>query len=117
MNEDLRRSKCLRSCYGQNKNINVLSKLFALRNQRYPQVTIHCHFPIRGHSFLPADRAFGGTEQDIRKRQKILLPAEYIDILKRHGNVHEYGKNWICYDYKTEAATLLKHNGHSKLVM
>ena len=92
----------------KNKNSHVLSMLFFLRNQRYPQLTIDYHFPIRGYSFFPADRAFGRIEQDIRKRQTILLPAEYFDILKRHGNVHEYGKDWVCYDFKTEAATFTK---------
>ena len=82
--------------------------LFAFRNQRYPQLTIECHFSIRGHSFFPDDCAFGRIEHDIRKRHTILLPAEYIDILQRHGNVHEYGKDWVCYDYKTEAANFTK---------
>ena len=112
MTEDLRPFERLRlfsdSCYGQNKNINVLSMLFAFRNQRYPQLTIECHFSIRGHSFFPDDCAFGRIEHDIRKRHTILLPAEYIDILQRHGNVHEYGKDWVCYDYKTEAANFTK---------
>ena len=88
VNEDLTQFERLRlfsdSYYGQNKNINVLSMLFALRNQRYPQLTIDCHFLIRGHSFLPADRAFIRIEQDFGKRQTILLPVEYIKILKRH---------------------------------
>lgn len=34
------------SCYGQNKNINVLSMLFALRSHLYPQLNITYFFPI-----------------------------------------------------------------------
>ncbi|RXN05697.1 testis-expressed sequence 2 -like protein [Labeo rohita] len=76
------------SCYGQNKNINVLSMLFALHSQLYPQLNITYFFPIRGHSFLPADRVFGRIEQDIQKQTTILLPEEYNNILQKHGTVY-----------------------------
>ena len=54
------------SCCGQNKNI--LSMHFALKRQKFPNVNIEYTFPVRGHSFLPADRVFGRIEQDIRKK-------------------------------------------------
>ncbi|XP_058629205.1 uncharacterized protein LOC131538986 [Onychostoma macrolepis] len=92
------------SCYGQNKNINVLSMLFALRTPLYSQLNVTYFFPIRGHSFLPADRVFGRIEQDIRKHTTILLPEEYNNILQKHGTVHQYGKDWQCYDFKEAAA-------------
>ena len=66
-------------------------------------MTIEYTFPIRGHSFLPADRVFGRIEQEIRRRDTILLPQEYINILRNHGNVHVYGTNWQCRDYKAAA--------------
>lgn len=96
------------SCYGQNKNINLLSMLFALRSQMFPQLNITYFFPIQGHSFLPANRVFGRIEQDIRKHTAVLLPDEYSDILQRHGIVHQYEKDWQCYDFKKEAATFTK---------
>ena len=40
------------SCYGQNKNMNVLAMLMAFRKQECPQLKISYTFPIRGHSFL-----------------------------------------------------------------
>ena len=102
--EDLCQFQSLRlfseSCYVKNKNINVLAILFALRSQLYPQLDIQYFFPIRGHSFLPADRVFGRVEQDIRKQPTILLPEEYVSILRKHGNVHQYGKDWQCYNLK-----------------
>lgn len=87
------------SCYGQNKNINVLSMLFALHSQLFPHLNINYFFPIRGHSFLPADRVFGRIEQDIRRQPTILLPHKYTSILHRH----QYGSDWQCYDFKKEA--------------
>ena len=41
------------SCYGQNKNINVLSMLSAKREQKFKDLKIYYTFPICGHSFLP----------------------------------------------------------------
>lgn len=92
------------SCYGQNKNINVLSMLIALRKQKFKDLTINYTFPIRGHSFLPPDRVFGRLEQEIRKKDSILLPSVYLEIMRRHGSVHVYGEHWQCYDFKAAAA-------------
>ena len=39
------------SCYGQNKNIGVVSMLFKLKSSIFNQVQIEHYFPIRGHTF------------------------------------------------------------------
>ena len=36
------------SCYGQNKNINMISMLFSLRRRLYPNLKIEFTFPVRG---------------------------------------------------------------------
>ena len=46
---------------------------------------------------------FGRSEQEIRKKDTILLPSEYLEIMRKHGNVHVYGEHWHCYDFKTAA--------------
>ena len=63
-------------CYGQNKNTNVLSMLTAFRKQQCPHLTITNVFPVRGHSFLPADGVFRRIEQDIPEQPKIVLSEE-----------------------------------------
>lgn len=92
------------SCYGQNKNISMLSMLFALRNQKFKDLSINYTFPVRGHSFLPPDRVFGRLGQEIKKKDAILLPSENLEIMERHGNVHVYWQHWQCYDFKAAAA-------------
>ncbi|KAA0703634.1 hypothetical protein E1301_Tti015520 [Triplophysa tibetana] len=92
------------SCYGRNKNMHLLSMLFALRSHLYPQLNVTYFLPIRGHSFLPAHRVFESIEQDIRKKTTILMPEEYCEILRKHGTVHEYGKDWQCYNFRDQAA-------------
>ncbi|ROJ94849.1 hypothetical protein DPX16_8053 [Anabarilius grahami] len=96
---ELRKHSILRlfsdSCYGQNKNISVLSMLFALRNQKFKDLSINYTFPVRGHSFLPPDRVFGRLEQEIKK-DAILLPSEYLEIMERHGNLSNVRILEIC---------------------
>ena len=44
-------------------------------------------FPVRGHSFLPADHIFGRVERERKKADTLLLPEEYHDILGKPGNL------------------------------
>ena len=73
------------------------------------------NFPVRGHSYLPADRVFGRLEQDIRRAGQILLPSEYIDIMKKHGSVYEYGTDWQGLDVKKEVKRITKSNKSFKI--
>ena len=45
----------------------------------------------------------------------ILMPADYISMLKKHGNVHVYGLDWICYDFKSAAALHIKSQRQFKI--
>ena len=103
------------SCFGQNKNMNMMSMLMALKHQRFSHLDINYTFPVRGHSFLPADRVFGRIEQDIRRKTTILLPEEYLQIMGKHGQVHEYLKEWECLDFKTTTAAFIKQARPFKL--
>ncbi|XP_065645591.1 uncharacterized protein LOC136076054 [Hydra vulgaris] len=96
------------ACYGQNKNINMTCMLLALRKQYFNKLQITHTFPERGHSYLPADRVFGRVQLDIKKRDQIFEPNEYINILSRHGKVMVYGQNWSAHDFKSCAKKHLK---------
>ena len=96
------------SCYGQNKNINMLSKLFDLRKQKQLVLHISYYFPVRGHSFLPADRVFGRIGQQLKKLDTVLMPEEYLAVLRNHGTVHTYGEDWEAFDYKNEVKRFTK---------
>ena len=92
------------SCFGQNKNMNMLAMLFALRKQCFPRINIKYVFPVRGHSYLPADRVFGRIEQQLRNMDTVLLPSDYHQVLKNHGTVHLYGEDWRASDYRAATA-------------
>lgn len=57
---------------------------------------------------MPPDRVFGRVEKDYRKREEILVPKEYHQILGNHGEVNIWGQGWKTYDYKTVAQNILK---------
>ena len=66
-NETVRESRKQRifsdSCYGQNKNMNVVVSMSMSLQRSFPNLQVECTFPIRGHYFLPADRVFGRIQQ------------------------------------------------------
>lgn len=90
------------SCFSQKKNMNLLSMLFNLMEAAFPRVNAEYVFPVMGHSFLPVNRVFGRIEQQVRKKDTVLMPEEYYDILSNHGNVHIHGQHWNAYDFKAE---------------
>ena len=94
------------SCFGQNKNMNVIAMLLALRKQCFPRLGVRYVFPVRGHSYLPADRVFGRIEQQLRSLDTVLLPSGYQEVLENHGTVHVYGEQWRAADYR---AATTKH--------
>ncbi|XP_065654381.1 uncharacterized protein LOC136080946 [Hydra vulgaris] len=93
------------SCYGQNKNINMVSMLLSLRKQHFRNLLITHTFPERGHSYLPANRVFGHVQQDIKKHEQILEPDIYRDILNK---VFVFGQDWSALDFKAEVKKFVK---------
>lgn len=87
---------------GQNKNCHIIHTLaFWLRNKSPKSIKeIRMFFPVRGHSFLPADRAFGRLEKELKKIPVITTQEEYFHIFEKHGKVHKLYEDWKLYDIK-----------------
>lgn len=104
---ELKEIKVLRlfcdGCGGQNKNSHVVHALFYWLKEKSPQnlLKIIMYFPVRGHSFFPADRVFGRVEKKLRKHPTILSTEEYADIYRNFGVVKELGKDWELYNIKS----------------
>ena len=94
------------SCVGQNKNYSMLSTINLLSNKHGIPIT-HI-FPVRGHSYMPPDRAFGRVEQRLKKIETVLLPEEYYQEFATVGTVHVYDQDWWAYNFKDVPATHLK---------
>lgn len=51
------------------------------------------YFPVRGHSFLLADRVFGRAEKVLRKKAVITNNEEYYECYQAIGTVTVLGKD------------------------
>lgn len=89
-------------CSGQNKNSFIIHLLqYWLFKKAPPTIkTVLLIFPVRGHSFLPADRVFGRIEKLTRKKTEIVTKEEYWDIFREIGNVNILGVDWDLYNIK-----------------
>lgn len=69
------------NCSSQNKNQVLAQYLYVLANTNRFAKIIH-RYPEPGHSFLPCDRSFGLIEKEKRKRERIVLPEEWVALVK-----------------------------------
>lgn len=69
-------------CGGQNKNSHMVHMLMIWLKRHAPETLqfIRMCFPVRGHSFLPADRVFGRAEELIRAQTVIKSPEKYWEL-------------------------------------
>lgn len=104
-NTDFQEKSLLRffsdGCVAQNKNNIVLrTAMYFLYTHETCIQEIQFHFPVRGHSYLPADRVFGRVEKILRGKQFILTKDEYYDVYSQIGNVKKCGTDWVIRDTK-----------------
>lgn len=85
-------------CARQNKNAHVIYALYwwLLQKSHEHLREILLVLPVRGQSYLPADRVFA----ELRRRSTILLPSEYNEIYKQYGEVTTLGTDWEIKDVK-----------------
>ena len=104
-------------CGGQNKNSHIIHALYYWLKTKAPPhvVEVKITYPVRGHSFLPADRVFGRVEKFLRKNPVVKTKEEYKTIYSNFGVVKELGIDWNLLDIKGLQATLKKIEGISDL--
>lgn len=89
-------------CGGQNKNNFVIHTLmYFLSVHQGPIEEIIITFPIRGHSFLPADRVFGRLEKLLRRKTTMVTKEEYYEMYQEVGTVMKLGTDWTLKDIKS----------------
>ncbi|CAG9820696.1 unnamed protein product [Phaedon cochleariae] len=103
-------------CGGQNKNSHIIHTLmYWLKNKSPENISeIIITFPVRGHSFLPADRAFGRVEKILRQNPIVTHKKEYVDLYSEVGTVQSLGSDWKLYDIKELEKTFKKIKGISE---
>lgn len=68
-------------------------------------------FPEVGHTFLPPDRVFGRTEKQFRKRDTILEPSDYMNILNENATLVKVGKEYPVTNWKEAVKNVVKNAG------
>lgn len=102
-------------CGGQNKNSHVIHMLMLWLSKFAPEsiTSVELIFPIRGHSYLPADRIFGRLEKITRRYSTIKNPEKYYEIYAKVGEVRKLGQEWSLIDIKKATGCLKKVKGIS----
>ncbi|KAK5648042.1 hypothetical protein RI129_002934 [Pyrocoelia pectoralis] len=102
-------------CGGQNKNAHMMHMLMIWLYKDSPKTieSVEVIFPVRGHSYLPADRVFGQIEKVVRSHSTIKSPTKYYEIYSKTGEVRRLGADWFVFDIKAALDTLKKIQGIS----
>lgn len=89
-------------CSGQNKNSTTIGMISKWLSSHAPSTVkkVELIFPVTGHSFIPPDRVFGVIEKEIKKKNNLIQPNEYVDIIKKHATVF-YLNDIEVSDWKT----------------
>lgn len=103
-------------CGGQNKNSHIVHMLMVWLHTKSPAniKSITMFFPVRGHSYMPADRVFGRVEKLIRSHCVIKSPEGYYKLYRQVGTVKILGRDWILLDIKHALNVLKKIVGISE---
>lgn len=48
---------------------------------------------ITGHSYLPSERVFGHIEREVKRKEVIIQPQEYHNIIANHATLIVLGSN------------------------
>ncbi|CAH1980234.1 unnamed protein product [Acanthoscelides obtectus] len=108
-------------CGGQNKNSHIVHMLMMWLHKEAPKglQSIRMVFPIRGHSYLPADRIFGRCEKLIRSHITLKSPEKYWELYSQVRLVRKLGTDWKIYDLKSALSTFKKIEtiSHAKRIL
>ncbi|KAK5644754.1 hypothetical protein RI129_006054 [Pyrocoelia pectoralis] len=102
-------------CGGQNKNSFIIHMLMLWLHNFAPETMkkIEVTFPVRGHSYLPADRIFGRVEKILRRHAVIKTPEKYWELYSTVGEIRKLGPDWSLFNIKEALGSLKKVVGIS----
>lgn len=94
-------------CGGQNKNSIMLGMLSKWLLEHATVKKIEIIFPVTGHSFMPPDRVFGNIEKVIKKREVIIQPEEYCNVISSNATVTNL-RDIEVFDFKSATQKVFK---------
>lgn len=97
-------------CGGQNKNSVVTGMAMKWLHHAPNHINrVEIVFPVTGHSYIPPDRVFALTEKEIKKKECIIDPKEYSEIISSHATVHNLATDVPVLDWKTQCKEYLRN--------
>ena len=92
------------------KNIALIYYLgfWLLRHAPILVKTIELLFPVRGHTFLPCERAFGILEKKLKKIEQIYSPEEYYNVYSTQGKVEIAERDMSVLGFKSLSLKVFK---------
>lgn len=98
------------NCAAQNKNRYLWTVLQSLvESGRFDSIVIH--YPVPGHSRLPCDRDFGLIEKQRRKMDRVLLPSEWVSMVRSVARNNPFEVRYVAH-----ALTDDLHNDNTPVV-
>lgn len=96
-------------CGGQNKNSMLIAMAMKWLTTAPSNIkSIEIIFPVTGHSFLPPDRVFALTEKKIKRKEVIIRPDEYVEVVSEHATIHRLTSEVPVLDWKEAVRENLK---------
>ena len=76
------------NCFSQNKNRYIIAYLYAIANSILDEV--HVFYPLPGHSRMPCDRDFGRIERNRRKKDKVTVPSQWVELIRKTDQINPF---------------------------
>ncbi|GBP36325.1 hypothetical protein EVAR_22457_1 [Eumeta japonica] len=99
-------------CTGQNENSTLLAMCSKWLTEAPKHVKcLEVIFPVVGHSYIPPDRVFALIEKEVKKREIIANPQEYLEIISQFSSVIHLGTDCKVFDWKDAMTNIMKPVG------
>lgn len=97
-------------CAARNKNSIIVTALLKWFDELAPNniVDIELIFPITGHAFIPPDSVFTRIDREVRKKETIVNPDEYLEIIGEFATVRKVGVDVPVFDIEAAMDEVMK---------
>lgn len=97
-------------CAAQNKNSVMVGGVLHWFSTEAPANIVEVEFvyPVTGHSFIPPDRVFAQIEKQTRRKDTIINPDDYLEIIKKFATVKRLGTDVKVLDIKGGLKDVMK---------
>ena len=106
------------NCFSQNKNRYIISYLYAIVNSKLDE--IHVFYPLPGHSRMPCDRDFGRIEKKRRKKDKVTMPSQWVELIRKTDQVNPfkiiYVEHPLTNDLKNDSTPVVKVKNYKAIL-